>query len=80
MPTGRNEAKMKDLELAQEKLKKFNQEEILNVLNKLEGIEKENLIEQIVKLNFEEITNCSERFTTDRLIYIFIVFTIFICG
>ena len=48
---------MKDIELAQNKLKQFNQEEILSVLNDLNEIEKEKLVEQILKINFEEITN-----------------------
>ena len=50
-------AKMENLEIAQYKLKQFNQEEILSILNDLNEIEKEKLIEQILNIDFEEITN-----------------------
>ena len=42
---------MQKLELAQSILKKYNQEEILSVLNNLSGVGKEELIEQILKKN-----------------------------
>lgn len=47
---------MQQLELAQNILKQYNQEEILSVLNSLDENEKEGLIEQILKIDFEEIT------------------------
>ena len=51
---------MQKLELAQSILKKYNQEEILSVLNNLSGVGKEELIEQILKIDFEEITKLYE--------------------
>ena len=51
---------MQKLELAQNKLMQYNQEEILSVLNSLDGKEKEELIEQILKIDFEEITKLYE--------------------
>ena len=38
-----------------ELLKTYNQEHIIKLLNKLEGKEKENLIEQIEKIDFHQI-------------------------
>ena len=51
---------MQNLELAQNKLQKYNQDEILSVLNNLNGKEKEELIDQILKIDFEEITTLYE--------------------
>lgn len=51
---------MQKLELAQNKLQKYNQDEILRFLNTLIGKEKEELIEQILKIDFEEITKLYE--------------------
>ncbi|HCC03904.1 MAG TPA: hypothetical protein DEP51_03490, partial [Clostridiales bacterium] len=51
---------MQKLELAQNKLIQYNQEEVLSVLNSLDGNEKEELIEQILKIDFEEITKLYE--------------------
>ena len=51
---------MHNLELAQNILKQYNQEEILSVLNNLSEVEKEELIEQILKIDFEEITKLYE--------------------
>ena len=51
---------MQQLELAQNKLQKYNQDEILSFLNSLTGKEKEELIEQILKIDFEEITKLYE--------------------
>lgn len=51
---------MQKLELAQNKLQKYNQDEILSFLNTLIGKEKEELIEQILKIDFEEITKLYE--------------------
>ena len=45
---------MQKFELAQSKLQKYNQDEILSFLNNLTGKEKEELIEQILKIDFEE--------------------------
>lgn len=55
---------MQKLELAQNKLMQYNQEEILSVLNSLDGKEKEELIEQILKIDFEEITKLYENVKT----------------
>lgn len=51
---------MQNLELAQNKLQKYNQDEILSFLNSLTGKEKEELIEQILKIDFEEIIKLYE--------------------
>ena len=51
---------MHNLELAQNILKQYNQEEILSVLNNLSEVEKEELVEQILKIDFEEITKLYE--------------------
>ena len=42
--------KMQNIEIAQNKLKQYNQEDVLNVLNDLNGKEKEELINQILIL------------------------------
>ena len=55
---------MQNLEIAQNILKQYNQEEILSVLNNLNGTEKEELIEQILKIDFEEITKLYESVNT----------------
>lgn len=44
-------------EKALEKLKKYNQKEIINLLNILSDQEKEKLYEQIINLDFEQIDN-----------------------
>ena len=51
---------MHNLELAQNILKQYNQEEILSVLNNLSEVEKEESVEQILKIDFEEITKLYE--------------------
>ena len=51
---------MQKLELAQNKLQKYNQDEILSFLNSITGKEREELIEQILKIDFEEITKLYE--------------------
>ena len=56
---------MQKLELAQSKLQKYNQDEILSFLNNLTGKEKEELIEQILKIDFEEITNLYENINSE---------------
>ena len=57
---------MQNLEIAQNILKQYNQEEILSVLNSLNGVEKEELIEQILKIDFEEITKLYESVNTQE--------------
>ena len=51
---------MQNLELAQNILKKYKQDEVLSVLDSLDGNEKEELVEQILKIDFEEITKLYE--------------------
>jgi len=51
---------MQNLELAQNILKKYKQDEVLSVLDNLDGNEKEELVEQILKIDFEEITKLYE--------------------
>ena len=46
---------MQNLELAQNKLKQYEQENILATLNSLKGKEQEELINQILKIDFQEI-------------------------
>ena len=56
---------MQKFELAQSKLQKYNQDEILSFLNNLTGKEKEELIEQILKIDFEEITKLYENINSE---------------
>lgn len=51
---------MQKLELAQNKLKQYNQEEILSLLDRLDENEKEELINQVLKIDFEEIKKLYE--------------------
>ena len=60
---------MQNLELAQNKLQKYNQDEILSFLNSLTGKEKEELIEQILKIDFEEITKLYENINSKNKNY-----------
>ena len=46
---------MQNEELAICKLKSFKQEHIIDILNKLDSLEKEELINQIIELNFEKM-------------------------
>ena len=46
---------MQNLELAQNKLKQYEQENILATLNSLKGKEQEELLNQILKIDFQEI-------------------------
>lgn len=48
-------AGMQNEELAICKLKSFKQEHIIDILNKLDSLEKEELINQIIELNFEKM-------------------------
>lgn len=48
---------MENIKIAQNILRQYNQEEIVEALNSLTGTEKEELVEQILKIDFEEITN-----------------------
>ena len=51
---------MQNLEIAQNILKKYKQEDILSSLNNLNGVEQQELVNQILKINFEEITELYE--------------------
>ena len=55
---------MQKLELAQNKLKKYQQNEILSLLEELKGEDRENLINQILDIDFEEITKLYEKTKT----------------
>ena len=48
---------MTELEKAEERLKKYNQEQIIEDLEKLNKKEQENTIEQINEIDFEEVNN-----------------------
>ena len=45
-------AKMENIKIAQNILRQYNQEEIVEALNSLTGTEKEELVEQILKIDF----------------------------
>ena len=46
---------MTELEKAEERLKKYNQEQIIQDLEKLEKKKQENIIKQINEINFDEV-------------------------
>ena len=55
---------MQKLELAQNILKQYQQDDILNLLEELKGDDRENLINQILDIDFEEITKLYEKTKT----------------
>ena len=46
---------MTELEKAEERLKKYNQEQIIEDLEKLDKKKQENIIKQINEINFDEV-------------------------
>ena len=63
---------MQNLELAQNKLKQYEQENILATLNSLKGKEQEELINQILKIDFQEICEsllCCSDFVSSGLLH-----------
>ena len=55
---------MQKLELAQNILKQYQQDDILSLLEELKGEDRENLINQILDIDFEELTKLYEKTKT----------------
>lgn len=52
---------MKNQELAESKLKKYKQEHIIDTINQLDGVKKQELINQVLQIDFDEITKLYQK-------------------
>lgn len=59
---------MNNTEQAKEMLKKYNQEHIIHFLEQLEGRQQEELINQVLEINFPQIINLYEKTKQEEVI------------